>query len=80
MEATVLAGMSQEEMRFLATNHNLMAECRKTFTVSDEVRYIRHEYLERKSEGKSTSIDWKLDVADRLGMIAAWDAEKRGNK
>lgn len=80
MEVIVLVGMLQEEMRFLVINYNFMVECWKIFMVFDEVCYICYEYLERKSEGKFISIDWKFDVVDRLGMIVVWDVEKCGNK
>lgn len=71
IEANVLAGLTASEMRLLATDHNFTAECRKTFTFADKVRYIRFEKEKRESEEQDTGLDWKLDIYSRLGMLAS---------
>lgn len=69
MEATVLAGLTQEEMRVVATYHNNIAEARKNFSFIDRVRYMRHEVLERRRLKLPTLVDWKLEVYVRLGLM-----------
>lgn len=43
MEATVLAGLTEAEMRVVTTDHNSIAEARKNFSFIDRVKYMRHE-------------------------------------
>lgn len=73
-------GLPSEEMSLVATDHNSMAKCRKSFTFEDRVRYIRHELLQRRHDNLPTGLDWKLDCYNRLGLLAAWDKNKHGDE
>lgn len=70
MDAYIMAGLSEEEMRLVATDHNTIAEAHKSFSFIDRVRYIRNEKKDREDKELDTGVDWKLEVYSRLGMIA----------
>lgn len=41
---------------------------------------MRHEIEQRRALKLPTSVDWKLEVYVRLGLIAEWDYTKHGDQ
>ena len=66
--AWVYAGLSDEDAKTLALDHNVDSELRLSMSFLQKVRYFHNEWVDHLRQGKKADETFKVRLCDQVGL------------